>query len=55
MSETAEKVKLTVEVPKALWRAAKLRAVETDSDLRTIVIRALESYLAGQHKAGEKR
>jgi monoamine oxidase len=48
-------VKTTVELPEAVWRAAKIRAVEDYTDLRTIVITALVAYLhvsasqAGQH------
>jgi len=37
--------RLNVEVPKDLHRRAKLRAVETDRDLREIVIEALEAAL----------
>jgi hypothetical protein len=42
----ADKAKLTVEVPKDLWRRAKQRALDTDRDLRTVVIEALEAALA---------
>ena len=38
-------VKTTVELPGELWRAAKIRAMDERADLRTIFIRALESYL----------
>jgi hypothetical protein len=37
--------KLTVEVPVDLWRRAKMRAIDERSDLRRIVIAALEGYL----------
>lgn len=39
------KVKLTVEIPRELWRRAKVRAAETDRDLRSVVIEALEQAL----------
>lgn len=38
-------VKTTVELPEAVWRAAKIRAVEDYTDLRTVVITALVDYL----------
>lgn len=38
-------VKTTVELPGDLWRAAKIRAMDERSDLRTVLIRALEEYL----------
>lgn len=44
MSEE-EKVKMTVEIPRSLWKRAKLRAVEEERDLRELVIEALLSYL----------
>lgn len=49
-----EKAKLTVEVPKELWRRAKMRAVETDRDLRDVVIEALEVALGKPPKKGGK-
>jgi hypothetical protein len=51
-SETA---KLTVVVPRELWRRARVRAAETDVDLRTVVIRALEAFLASRPKKGGER
>lgn len=38
-------VKTTVVLPEALWSRVKKRAVDDRSDLRTIVIAALEAYL----------
>jgi hypothetical protein len=38
-------VKTTVELPADLWRAAKIRAMDERSDLKTIFIRALEAFL----------
>ena len=51
----AETAKLTVVVPRDLWRRARIRAAETDVDLRTVVIRSLEAFLASRPKKGEKR
>lgn len=42
---TSDTVKTTVELPGELWRAAKIRAMDERSDLRSILIRALEQYL----------
>ena len=43
----SDTVKTTVELPGELWRAAKIRAMDERADLRTVLIRALESYLRG--------
>lgn len=40
-----ETVKTTIELPEHLWRAAKIRAVENRTDLRRVVIDALEAFL----------
>lgn len=42
---TGETVKTTVDLPIALWRAAKTRAMDDRTDLRHVVIAALETYL----------
>lgn len=49
-----EMQKLTVEVPKDLWRRAKVRAAESDTDLRSVVIAALERFLAEKPKGGRR-
>jgi hypothetical protein len=38
-------VKTTVDLPEALWRKAKVRAMDERTDLRQVVIAALETYL----------
>ena len=38
-------MKTTVDLPKELWRAAKIRAMDDHSDLRSVVIAALRTYL----------
>lgn len=40
-----ENVKTTVDLPEKLWKAAKIRAMEERSDLRSIIMKALEMYL----------
>jgi len=43
-------VKTTVDLPEALWRAAKIRAMDERTDLRATVIAALEGYLRTKPK-----
>jgi hypothetical protein len=38
-------VKTTVDLPQDLWRAAKIRAMDEHSDLRSVIIAALREYL----------
>ena len=38
-------MKTTVELPNDLWRAAKIRAMDDQVDLRSVLTRALEEYL----------
>jgi hypothetical protein len=45
-------VKTTVELPRDLWRAVKVRAVDEGSDLRGIIVLALHRYLS---KTGPRR
>jgi hypothetical protein len=47
-------VKMTVLVPKGLHRRAKVRAAETDVDMRDVVIAALEEFLSTPAGAPEK-
>ena len=44
----SDTVKTTVELPGDLWRAAKIRAMDDRADLRTVLVRALELYLADE-------
>jgi hypothetical protein len=43
---TKDVVKTTVDLPRALWREAKVRAMDEGTDLRQIIIAALGAYLA---------
>jgi hypothetical protein len=47
-------VKMTVLVPKTLHRRAKVRAAETDCDMRDVVVAALEAFLGSPAIAPEK-
>lgn len=50
-----EGVKTTVVLPEPLWRAAKIRAMDERSDLRTILIAALEAYLRQGSASGGRK
>jgi hypothetical protein len=39
-------VRSTIEFPPALWRRAKIRAMDEHTDFRSIVVKALRAYLA---------
>lgn len=45
-----ETVKTTVQLPAELWRAAKVRAMDDRTDLRSVIIAALEGYLKGKRR-----
>lgn len=46
-------VKTTVELPQELWRASKIRAMDEQTDLRSVVIAALRAYLQMPASPGE--
>ena len=51
-----EKSKLTAEIPKDLMRRVRIRAAETDREIREIVVEALEQFLeASKPKKGGNR
>lgn len=41
-----------VELPEALWRRAKIRAMDEGTDLRQLIIQGLERILAQKPKKG---
>jgi hypothetical protein len=47
--------KTTIVIPRELWRRARVRAAEEDTGFGTVVIRALESYLAAKTPKKERR
>lgn len=51
----SDTVKTTVELPGELWRAAKIKAMDERSDLRSVLIRALEAYLAAGGAGADQR
>jgi hypothetical protein len=46
-------VKTTVDLPEPLWRAVKIRALDERTDLRSVVIAALEAYLNAEVPRGK--
>lgn len=47
-------VKTTLRLPEALWRAARIRAIDERVDFQDIVARGLELYLKTHLKRREK-
>lgn len=45
-------VKLTVEIPRALHKRLKVRAVQEEREVWRLVVEALEAYLAKAEKKG---
>jgi hypothetical protein len=45
-------VKTTVDLPEALWRAAKIRAMDERTDLRSVIITALDQLLKSRPRKG---
>jgi hypothetical protein len=46
-------VRTTLLLPEELWRAAKMKALEDRSDLRTVIMAALTRYLREPAKRGK--
>jgi hypothetical protein len=46
-------VKTTIELPEDVWRAAKIRALDEYSDLRSVVTAALTAYLRVPSAGGQ--
>lgn len=44
-AEGERTVKTTVDLPEALWRTAKMRAMDERTDLRAVIIAALKAYV----------
>ena len=52
--ESATMIRTTLLMPEELWKAAKTRAIE-EGDLRTVMLRALEEYLAKPTRAKPRK
>ena len=46
----AERLKTTVVLPRDLWKRARLEAVEEETDLSTLIAKAIEAYLKSNPK-----
>ena len=55
VAATSVNVKTTVDLPQELWRAAKIRAMDEQKDLRSVVIAALKAYLQMPLDAAETK
>jgi hypothetical protein len=44
-AEVEEYVKTSLKIPKALWREARIRAMDEGTEFQIIVSKALEAYL----------
>jgi hypothetical protein len=44
----AERLKTTVVLPRDLWKRARIEAVEEETDLSTLIAKAIEAYLKGK-------
>lgn len=51
----AKSVKTTVDLPADIWRAAKIKAMDDQTDLRTVVIEALRRHLDVSDDASRQR
>ena len=40
-----ETIKTSVKLPRTLWKRARMRALEEDTELQVIITRALEAFL----------
>ena len=45
VTQTHRGIKTTIEIPEDVWRAAKQRALDERSDLRSVIIVALRKHL----------
>jgi len=44
-SKSIKRIKTTLYLPADLWKAAKIKAIETDVDATDVVTKALKQYL----------
>ena len=48
MMKLGERVKTSIALPRTLWRAAHVRAMDEGLELQELVAKALEAYLKGK-------
>ena len=47
-----DKVKISLDFPRDLWKALKMRALQDDQTATGILVRLTEAYLSGKKKKG---
>jgi len=47
-------MKTSVDIPDALWKAAKILAVEESKDLRDVIVEALQQHLSKKAKVRDR-
>jgi hypothetical protein len=50
-----EVVKTTIRMPRTVWHAARVRALDEQIDFQDLVVAALEAYLKKPRRKGGKR
>jgi hypothetical protein len=50
--QKADKVKISLDFPKDLWKALKMRALQDDETATGILVRLAEAYLVSKKKKG---
>ena len=50
-----EVVKTTIRMPRAVWHAARVRALDEQIDFQDLVVAALEAYLKKPRRKGGQR
>ena len=50
-----EVVKTTIRMPRVVWHAARVRALDEQIDFQDLVVAALEAYLKKPQRRGGKR
>ena len=50
-----EVVKTTIRMPRAVWHAARVRALDEQIDFQDLVVAALEAHLKKPRRKGGKR
>jgi len=50
--KSAEYGKISINFPKDLWKELKLRALQDDETVTSVLVRLARSYLASKHKRG---
>ena len=55
MPDTVDTIRTTVRVEKALWRSAKICAMDQELELQELIAAAIKAYLAEIKRKGGRR